>query len=170
MDLSKGFEIIQFDGSLSRNILESLYTLNQENTPEVGSIRSTKSFASLLDKSSINLLIEHSKQPIGFVICFRENLEYESLNYKFFNETKQKFLYIDRVVIQSDYRRMGFGTRVYKYIDGLAAKELLPICCEVNSIPLNQISLNFHVKNGFIEIGERDFKEHSVKYLEKKYI
>ena len=167
MDLSKEFEIIQFDGSLSRNILESLYSLNQENTPEVGSIRSAKFFASLLDKSSINLLIEHSKQPIGFVICFRENLEYESLNYKFFNEIKQKFLYIDRVVIKSDYRRMGFGTRVYRYIDEIAAKESLPICCEVNSIPLNQISLNFHSKNGFIKVGERKFKDHSVDYLEK---
>ena len=167
MDLSKGFEIIKFSRSLSSNTLENLYKLNQENTPEVGSIKSYESFVSLLDISSINLLIEYKKQPVGFVICFRENLEYESLNYKFFNETKQKFLYIDRVVIQSDYRRMGFGTKVYKYIDGVAAKESLPICCEVNSIPLNQISFNFHAKNGFIKVGERDFKDHSVRYLQK---
>ena len=167
MGLSKGFEIIKFSRSLSSNTLENLYKLNQENTPEVGSIKSYESFVSLLDISSINLLIEYKKQPVGFVICFRENLEYESLNYKFFNETKQKFLYIDRVVIQSDYRRMGFGTKVYKYIDGVAAKESLPICCEVNSIPLNQISFNFHAKNGFIQVGERDFKDHSVRYLQK---
>ena len=167
MGLSKGFEIIKFSRSLSSNTLENLYKLNQENTPEVGSIKSYESFVSLLDISSINLLIEYKKQPVGFVICFRENLEYESLNYKFFNETKQKFLYIDRVVIQSDYRRMGFGTKVYKYIDGVAAKESLPICCEVNSIPLNQISFNFHAKNGFIMVGGRDFKDHSVRYLQK---
>ena len=167
MGLSKGFEIIKFSRSLSSNTLENLYKLNQENTPEVGSIKSYESFVSLLDISSINLLIEYKKQPVGFVICFRENLEYESLNYKFFNETKQKFLYIDRIVIQSDYRRMGFGTKVYKYIDGVAAKESLPICCEVNSIPLNQISFNFHAKNGFIKVGERDFKDHSVRYLQK---
>jgi predicted GNAT superfamily acetyltransferase len=167
VDLSKGFEIIKFNRSLPSNTLENLYKLNQENTPEVGSIRSYESFTSLLDISSINLLIEYKKQSIGFVICFRENLEYESLNYKFFNETKQKFLYIDRVVIQSDYRRMGFGTRVYKYIDEVAAKESLQICCEVNLIPLNQISLNFHAKNGFTKVGERDFKDHSVRYLQK---
>ena len=167
MDLSKGFEIIKFNRRSPSHTLENLYKLNQENTPEVGSIRSYKSFTSLLDISSINLLIEYKKQSIGFVICFRENLEYESLNYKFFNEIKQKFLYIDRVVIQSDYRRMGFGTRVYKYIDEVAAKESLPICCEVNSIPLNQISLNFHAKNGFTKVGERDFKDHSVRYLQK---
>ena len=80
------------------------------------------------------------------------------MNYKFFNETKKKFLYIDRVVIKSQYRRMGVGTKVYKYLDEVAAKELLPICCEVNSIPLNQISLNFHAKNGFLEVGEKILK------------
>jgi predicted GNAT superfamily acetyltransferase len=152
---------------LPSNTLENIYSLNQENTPEVGSIRSLESFALLLDRSSINLLISYKKQVIGFVICFRENLEYESLNYKFFNGSKQKFLYIDRVVIKSDYRRMGFGTRVYKFLDEIAAKESLPICCEVNSIPLNQISLNFHAKNGFIKVGEKEFKNHSVDYLEK---
>ena len=121
----------------------------------------------MLYRSSINLLIEYKQQPIGFVICFRENLKYESLNYKYFNEIKKKFIYIDRVVIKSDYRRMGLGTRVYKYIDEVAAKESLSICCEVNSIPLNQISFNFHAKNGFIKVGERDFEDHSVRYLEK---
>jgi len=167
VDLSKEFEIIQFNRNISSNILKSLYSLNQENTPEVGSIGSVESFTSLLDKSSLNLLIKYKKQSIGFVICFRENLEYESLNYKFFNETKKNFLYIDRVVIKSQYRRMGVGTKVYKYLDEVAAKELLPICCEVNSIPLNQISLNFHAKNGFVEVGEKDFKDHSVRYLTK---
>jgi predicted GNAT superfamily acetyltransferase len=167
VDLAKDFEISKFSRSLPSNTLENIYSLNQENTPEVGSIRSLESFALLLDRSSINLLISYKKQVIGFVICFRENLEYESLNYKFFNGSKQKFLYIDRVVIKSDYRRMGFGTRVYKFLDEIAAKESLPICCEVNSIPLNQISLNFHAKNGFIKVGEKEFKNHSVDYLEK---
>ena len=167
MDLNKDFEIIKFRRILSSKTLENLYSLNQENTPEVGSIRSVDSFALLLNKSSINLLIEYKKEPIGFIICFRENSEYESLNYKYFDQNKEKFLYIDRVLIKSNYRRMGLGTRVYKYLDEIAAKELLSICCEVNSIPLNQISLNFHAKNGFMEVGERDFKDHSVKYLVK---
>ena len=167
MDLTKDFEITKFDSSLLTNTLNNLYLLNQENTPEVGSIRNFESFVSLLYRSSINLLIEYKQQPIGFVICFRENLKYESLNYKYFNEIKKKFIYIDRVVIKSEYRRMGLGTRVYKYIDEVAAKESLPICCEVNSIPLNHISFNFHAKNGFIKVGERDFEDHSVRYLEK---
>ena len=152
---------------LSSKLLENWYSLNQGNTPEVGSLNDAESFRKLLELSSTSLLIEYKNQVIGFMICFRENSEYESLNYKYFNQNKEKFLYIDRVVIKSHYRRMGLGTRVYKYIDEVAAKESLPICCEVNSIPLNQISFNFHAKNGFIVVGERDFKDHSVRYLQK---
>ena len=58
MDLSTEFKIIKFNGSLSNSTLENLYLLNQENTPEVGSIRNFESFVSLLYRSSINLLIE----------------------------------------------------------------------------------------------------------------
>ncbi|MEL1236823.1 MAG: GNAT family N-acetyltransferase, partial [Candidatus Neomarinimicrobiota bacterium] len=66
-----------------------------------------------------------------------------------------------------EYRRKGLGTKIYKYLDEIAQKDMLPICCEVNSIPLNQISLDFHAKNGFLEVAERNFGDHSVKYLIK---
>lgn len=62
---------------------------------------------------------------------------------------------------------MGFGTKIYNHLDALASKDFLPICCEVNSVPKNEISINFHIKNGFTEVGERDFYNHSVKYFEK---
>ena len=75
MDLAKDFEISKFSRSLPSNTLENIYSLNQENTPEVGSIRSLESFALLLDRSSINLLISYKKQVIGFVICFREKIK-----------------------------------------------------------------------------------------------
>lgn len=154
---------------LSSALLENLYSLNQENTPEVGSLNNSECFRKLIELSSISLLIEYKDQVIGFIICFRENSVYSSENYKFFNGNKEKFLYIDRVVIKSGFRRMGFGTQIYKHIDKVASKNFLPICCEVNSMPRNEISLNFHIKNGYTEVGEKDFIDHSVKYF-KKYI
>ena len=62
---------------------------------------------------------------------------------------------------------MGFGTQLYRYLDELAFKYFLPVCFEVNSVPKNEISLNFHIKNGFTEVGEKNFHDHSVKYFEK---
>ena len=45
--------------------------------------------------------------------------------------------------------------------------ENIPVCCEVNTIPKNEVSLNFHHKNGFIEVGEHQFDDHSVVYLKR---
>ena len=151
----------------SNSLLENLYSLNQENVPEVGPIEDIESFSKLFELSSISLLVELKDEIIGFIICFRENSIYGSENYKFFNSKKDKFIYIDRVVIKSGFRRMGFGTYMYRLLDELASKDLLPICCEVNTFPKNEISLNFHSKSGFAEVGERDFHDHSVKYFEK---
>ena len=160
-------KVTKLTKNLSSKLLENLYSLNQENTPEVGSLENIESLSRLFELSSTSLLVELEDEIIGFIICFRENSIYGSENYKFFNSKKDKFIYIDRVVIKSGFRRMGFGTHIYRLLDEIASKDLLPICCEVNSFPKNDISLNFHTKSGFAEVGERDFHDHSVKYFEK---
>lgn len=160
-------KILSIKQSFSKEFLEDIYRLNQENTPEVGSLPSAKSLQELIKISSNAFYFSKNDELIGFIICFRENSVYGSENYKFFNKNKKKFIYIDRVVVKDSYRRMGFGTKFYKYLDKVAYEKLLPICCEVNSIPKNEISMNFHINNGFKEVGKRDYQNHSVKYFEK---
>ena len=164
MDINK---ILSIKQPISKELLEDIYLLNQENTPEVGSLPSAQSLQELIKISSNTFYFLKNDELIGFIICFRENSVYGSENYKFFNKNKKKFIYIDRVVVKDGYRRMGFGTKFYKYLDKVASEQLLPICCEVNSIPRNEISMNFHINNGFKEVGKRDFQDHSVKYFEK---
>ena len=167
MSLKLEAKIEKFPSKLEKDYLESIYRLNQENTPEVGDLKSLEYLKTLIEHSSNQYSIFYDKKIIGFIICFRENSIYASENYKFFNNNKDKFIYIDRIVIKSGFRRMGFGTKIYNHLDALASKDFLPICCEVNSVPKNEISINFHIKNGFTEVGERDFYNHSVKYFEK---
>ena len=78
--------------NLSSKLLENLYSLNQENTPEVGSLEDIESLSKLFELSSTSLLVELEDQIIGFIICFRENSIYGSENYKFFNSKKDKFI------------------------------------------------------------------------------
>jgi predicted GNAT superfamily acetyltransferase len=163
-------KILGIKQPLSEELIEHIYYLNEENTPEVGSLPSLKSLEELIKMSSNALYFTKNGEVIGFIICFRENSVYNSENYKFFNNKNNKFIYIDRVVVKDGYRRMGYGTMFYKFLDKVASEHLLPICCEVNSIPKNDVSINFHINHGFKEVGERDFKNHSVKYFIKKYI
>ena len=167
MNLQLSTEITTFIDTPDQKTLEILYFLNQENTPEVGSLPSEESLRNLIRLSALNFYVLSDKNIIGFAICFRENSEYQSLNYQFFSDCEEKFLYIDRVVIKEGFRREGAGTKLYNLLSMYAKKEGMPLCCEVNTFPKNEISLNSHAKNGFSRVGSRNFDDHSVDYLKK---
>ena len=147
--------------------LQSIYNLNQANTPEVGSLKSITHLKKLIDLSAYNLLVLDDDEIVGFIICIREDSAYRSENYKFFTQRLKKFLYVDRVAIDERHRRAGLGQAIYEDIFVQASADNLPIALEVNTQPINQISLNFHEKMGFDKVGSRDFEDHSVAYFIK---
>jgi len=147
--------------------LQSIYDLNQANTPEVGSLESILHLKQLIDFSAYNLLVLKEDEIVGFIICIREGSAYGSENYKFFSKRLKKFLYVDRVAIDEQHRRSGLGKAIYEDIFFQARHDSLPIALEVNTQPVNQPSLNFHEKMGFDQIGTKDFADHSVAYFIK---
>lgn len=167
MNLNLNIDLSLFTEVPEKKTIKKLYLLNQENTPEVGSLASIKELSNLIKISSLNFYILNNDEIIGFVICFRESAEYLSLNYKFFSKTENKFLYIDRVIVDKKHRRNGAASSLYNHLSYLAKLENIPICCEVNTEPRNDISLNFHEKHGFKSVGEKNFNDHSVVYLKK---
>ena len=155
------------DGTTNEAQLQSIYDLNQSNTPEVGSLESMNHLKQLIELSAYNLLALDDDEVIGFIICMRESSGYGSENYKFFTQRLKKFLYVDRVAIDEQHRRAGLGQAIYENIFVLARNNDLPIALEVNTQPVNQPSLNFHEKMGFDKVGARDFDDHSVAYFIK---
>ena len=161
------FDILEFPTKLEDGFLNSIYNLNQLNTPEVGSLDSIEYLKNLLTISSKNLFVLLGNEIIGFIVCLREGASYSSLNYKFFSKNETKFLYIDRVVIKDAFRRKGIGLNLYQYIESIAMEENIPLCCEVNTKPLNKVSIDFHTNFGFKEIGNYDSGTGSVAYFRK---
>jgi len=155
------------EAQLNEAQFQSIYDLNQANTPEVGSLESIKHLKQLIEFSSYNLLVLKEDEIVGFIICMREGTAYESENYKFFTQRLKKFLYVDRVAIDEQHRRAGLGKAIYEDIFVQAISDSLPIALEVNTQPVNQPSLNFHEKMGFDRIGAKDFDDHSVAYFIK---
>ena len=155
------------EAQLNEAQFQSIYDLNQANTPEVGSLESMQHLKQLIEFSSYNLLVLKEDEIIGFIICMREGSAYWSENYKFFTQRLKKFLYVDRVAIDEQHRRAGLGKAIYEDIFAQAISDSLPIALEVNTQPINQPSLNFHEKMGFDRIGAKDFDDHSVAYFIK---
>ena len=169
MSLDPKFKVSEFPSHISSEFLKEIYNLNQEHTPEVGSLSSIEYLQELIKLSSNNFYISFKNKIIGFMICFREGSEYKSKNYKFFTQNKAKFLYIDRIAVKSDYRRNGIGRSLYALIGSMAIDKEIPLCCEVNIEPLNQISIDFHENLGFCRVGEIAFDDHAVAYFIKEH-
>ena len=147
----------------------SIYSINQANTPEVGSLKSVGKLKELLHMSSLVLVARINNEIIGFVVCLEAGAAYKSLNYKYICKEAKKFVYIDRIAIKDQHRRSGIGKSLYEIIFNYSEKFELPIYCEVNTKPKNQASLDFHKKIGFFKIGSKNFKDHSVAYFSKTY-
>ena len=146
--------------------LEAIREINQENIPEVSDIESIERLIQLIDWSS-HLIIVRSSEIAGFIILMRENQDYESLNYDFFNKKGEPFLYVDRIAIQENYQRKGLGKLIYDKVIEIGKELNVNVTCEVNTIPRNTPSLAFHSGFGFEEVGTKDYDDHSVVYLTK---
>ena len=146
--------------------LEAIRKINQENIPEVSDIESIERLMQLIDWSS-HLIIVRGSEMAGFIILMRENQDYESLNYDFFNKQGEPFLYVDRIAIQENYQRKGLGKLIYDKVIEIGKELDINITCEVNTVPKNEPSLAFHAGFGFEEVGTKDYDDHSVVYLTK---
>lgn len=146
--------------------LNQIWSINQENIPEVGNVANLERLNQLIDWSS-HILVVREQEIAGFIILMRENQNYDSLNYDFFNSQNYPFLYVDRIAIKEGHRRQGLGKMIYEKTIDIANDLNLPTCCEVNTIPRNGPSLAFHDTFGFKEVGTKDYDDHSVVYLKK---
>ena len=167
MALATDYHIQDFSEKSDSLLLKEIFILNQANTPEVGSLDSVDHLKNLLSKSIKNLFISKENSLVGFIVCFRENSNYSSENYKFFSQSEKTFMYIDRVAIVKEFRRNRLAQELYNNIENICIEKKLPLCCEVNTFPMNKPSIDFHKKLGFYEVGNKDFINNSVVYLKK---
>ena len=154
------------EGDYDENYVSDIYSINQDNVPEVGSLDSIDQQKKLLSVSSYHSILLEDDELIGFAICFRESRPYWSENYKYFENKLDRFLYVDRIAIRSEYRRQGHAKRMYEDIFNFAGQDGLTVTAEVNTKPANQGSIRFHEYMGFMEVGVRSFDDHDVAYFE----
>ena len=102
----------------------------------------------------------------GFVIAFAPEAAYESENYRWFSGRHRRFYYLDRIVLHEPFRRRGFGSFVYDEIERVAAP-YGRLALEVNLVPRNEVSLAFHERRGYVEVGRLGDEEHLVSLMER---
>jgi predicted GNAT superfamily acetyltransferase len=130
--------------------------INEANVPEVGAVDATR-MSFLLDQSELALAVELDDLVAGFCIVLGPGSAYDSVNYRWFTDRYDDFLYLDRIAFDAAFQGRGLGTLLYAEVDR-SMRELgaAHLALEVNLDPPNERSLAFHARRGFVEVGQQD--------------
>lgn len=121
----------------------------------------------LLGWAETAAIICHDGREAGFVLTFVAGTAYDSSNYRWYADRHQRFVYLDRIVVDPAVQRSGLGTRVYDALE-LHARAIAPVLClEVNLDPPNEPSLAFHRNRGYVEVDQQEYGGHLVSLMEK---
>jgi len=151
---------------LSKDI-DTILELNERSVNVLSPMDKNK-LLRLIEVSALSVVIEEKNEVAGFLLALTNGVEYESINYKWFNNNYAVFLYIDRIVISEQYRGKGIGTALYRYVIDWASKSSSPsIFAEIDVLPPNKSSLLFHQKLGFNELQLLKHNEHKMVSLQE---
>lgn len=144
--------------------LSPFLDLNNRHSLEL-SVLDAAEFARLV---SIAFLAAATTTPASFLLAFDQDAAYESPNFLWFKQRFDRFVYVDRVVVDAAGRGLGLASRLYEDLF-LAARAAghVRIVAEVNCDPPNPASDAFHGARGFVEVGRArlDDRGKTVRYL-----
>ncbi len=108
----------------------------------------------LFENAKYFWVIEQNGVVQACLIALDKGKEYESVNYKWFSDRYDNFIYIDRVIVSEDCQGKGYGKFIYKRIFEKAKNDGYKfIAAEINIKPINTPSLSFHQMCGFKQVG-----------------
>jgi uncharacterized protein len=105
-------------------------------------------------EADLHQVLEHDGNVLAFVLALREGSQYDSLNYRWFLQRYEHFLYVDRVVVCASAHGRGLGRLLYASVFAHArATQVHRVAYEYDIEPPNPASEPFHLAFGFLEVG-----------------
>jgi len=134
---------------------DAVRVINEGAVPDVSSITMDELHGLAKQCCDFTVVLADG-QVAAFMMAMQEGQPYQSLNYLWFADRYEKFVYVDRIAVSSAFKGRGIGRALYSNIENFARDVAPVLTCEVNLIPLNADSLAFHRKLGFTEVGQQD--------------
>ena len=153
--------------ALSESDIDAMWAINEQGLPGTGKVSKVE-IGQLLEFSSISVGAYDRDELVGFVICLPPKTAYGSLNYAWFNEHYQSFVYVDRIAVSEENRNKGVGSALYNHVVLYSKQHGVPVAAEVNREPPNPGSMRFHNRFGFEEVGILHHAEKSVTMFLKQ--
>lgn len=130
--------------------LDTVWAINQANVPAVGT--ETRSSIEEIFHMCTIALVAADDEIRGFCMVLPPGTSYDSPNYLYFCDNYDDFTYLDRVAVSESHQRRGIGPLLYREVERRTTAEWFTL--EVNVKPLNEGSLRFHAREGFVEVDQ----------------
>jgi hypothetical protein len=135
---------------------EYILAINNDAVPAVNSLN-VNELLDIVDMSQKAWVVEEHGIIGGVLIVIGPGEPYRSANYSWLETQFANFCYVDRIIIDSDNKRKGYGRLLYLALEehaiSIGADVLL---CEVNVEPANPQSLSFHASLGWVPFQDRE--------------
>lgn len=160
---------IETIASQSETTSAALLGLNNANAVET-SYLTRDEWQTMIAGAFNAICIENSA---ALLVTFDQDADYDSVNFQWFRERLDRFVYIDRIVVSETHRGAGLARILYEHLFGLArAAGHHTVTCEVNAVPPNPGSDAFHARMGFEEMGLAELADRgkTVRYFSKRLL
>jgi uncharacterized protein len=137
----------------------AILTLNHQSEHFLSPLDPAK-LARLAKEAAFFKVATSEKSIAGFLLAFLPQANYDNRNFLWFKARYNDFLYIDRIVISEDFRGRHLATSFYDRLEIRAiALGVSRLACEIHIDPPNPVSLQFHEKQGFAEVGQQTISD-----------
>jgi predicted GNAT superfamily acetyltransferase len=152
-----------------RSLLDkvAVLSLNNSHANETSTLDET-SLAELLGMTFYARGIDSG--ATAFLIALDQNAPYRNPNFSWFKQSRESFVYIDRIIVAASARGQGIARILYDDLFVVAQQAGQDrVVCEVNIEPPNPASEAFHLAMGFNEVGQAAIHggTKTVRYFEK---
>ncbi len=131
----------------------AILAMNEESLRFLGPL-TVEQLAAIHSEAAYRRVFVDGGCAVAFLLALREGCAYPSLNYRWFVERYERFLYVDRIVVANSHHRRGIGEALYADLFDFARRIGTPcITCEIDIDPPNPVSSRFHARHGFVEVG-----------------
>ena len=149
---------------LTADDVSAAWEINEQGLPGTGQV-SHEEMADLFSLCELAIGMFEQNVLRGFVLCLLPNTRYGSLNYAWFNQRYDSFLYVDRIAVDHHHRDRGIGSLLYQRVIEHATHQYDSVTAEVSLKPPNPGSIRFHQRHGFTEIGTFENGEKAVTMM-----
>lgn len=134
---------------------DAVLTLNEKSVHFLSALDRPR-LEALHAEAALHAVLEINGSVAAFVLALREGTAYENVNYRWFSARYERFLYVDRIVVDGHLQGRGAGKLLYSHVFAYARQsEVLYVTCEFDIDPPNSASERFHGKFGFREVGRQ---------------